>query len=71
MVHYTYTVNYAYLTLITLGKIFSIRHTEIFFLIFPIIDFDISRKVSPVVTIAWNVKTNIFNLSSTELYPEL
>ena len=39
------------LMLSTLGKIFSRRHTEIFFLFFPEMGFAISCKLSPLETV--------------------
>ena len=66
-----------HLTLSTLGKVFSRRYFEIFFLFFPEKGFDISCKVSSKETICMKCqilfsgknkknKKNIINLSSAE-----
>ena len=62
-------------SVLTLGKIFSRRHTEIFSYISQKTGFDISCKLSPMETICmkcqilfWGkIRKNIINLSSVEL----
>ena len=65
-----------YLTLSTLGKIFSRRHIGVFFFSSQKTGFDISCKLSPVETICMKCQVlfsgknnkNITNLSSAELF---